>query len=195
MVDEAPETGKTKVVQGKPSASGTYKLLLAACLVSLIISTLASYFFYHKWSESVDRGSILLTEKNILFQNYNLLKTSFDNLFNDLSVMRDENAKAITLQSPDSTKHYLARVYWNPYTRQTFIDVISLPVPDSTMDYRLWASVGGQFTEAGVFTINVEEDIQHMKEVVNADDWAVTLEPKGGGTMPAMDKIFLITRK
>lgn len=195
MVDEAPDMNKLKAARRKPSAWGTYRLLLAACLVSMIISTLASYFFYHKWSEAEDRASALLAEKNILTSNYNLLKNSFDTQFNSLNVMRDERSKVITLQSSDSTRHYQARVYWNQVTRQCYVDVLSLPPPDSMKEYRLWASGNGVLTNAGPFKMSVEDDIQEMKPVMNADTWMVTLEPKGECTSPTMSSVYLVSGK
>jgi hypothetical protein len=193
--DQEPEKKKVKAEKKKMSASASYKLLLAACLLSLIVSTLASFFFYTKWSESEDKRSLLLVEKNVMTQNYSILKTSFDNLFNELALMRDENAKVFTLQAADSTKHHLVRVYWNPYTRKTFIDAISLPAADSVSEYRLWCSYGGQITDAGTFETATDVDMQPMKSIVNADTWAVTLGPKGNSTIPSFDHAFLIERK
>src|SRR6185436_14543734 len=109
-------------------------------------------------------------------------------------VMRDENARVITLEATDSTKHYLARVYWNHYTRKTFIDVLSLPEPDSSKQYQLWALVGGQPVDAGVFSADPEDGVQHVKAVVNADMWAVTLEPKGGSATPTLEQMYLISK-
>lgn len=196
MIDEAQDKSKPPPAKGKSSAWGTYKLLLGACIGSLVISTIASYFYYSKWSESQDRTMLLLMEKNVLIQNYDQLKNSFDKIFTNLSVIRDENAKMILLRSSDSSKHYLCRVYWNQYTRKTFIDAVSLPATDSAMEYRLWALAGGQFMDAGVFNISVEDDIQSMKPVVSADDWAVTLEKKGTSTaQPAIENLYLVTRR
>ena len=195
MLDEAQEISKAKPAPGKSSAWGTYKLLLFACMISLIISTIASYFFYSKWSDSQDHTTLLLLEKNVLVQNYDQLKNSFDKLFSNLSVIRDEHAKVLSLQATDSSKHYLVRVFWNPYTRKTFVDAISLPPADSTMEYRLWAIAGGQFTDAGVFTVSEDDDVQPMKQVVNADDWAVTREKKRESILPAMENLFLVSRK
>ena len=173
------------------SHSITYKYLIAACLASLIISTFASYFFYNKWSESEDRIVTLVNESNALAAKYSLEKNTFEKTFNDLMIVRDENATIVTLTATDSSKRYIARVYWNHYTRETFIDPLSLPMPDSSNDYQLWAVVAGQPVDAGVFSSDVEKGIQRSKSVSNADTWAVTLEPKGGSPAPNVEKMFL----
>lgn len=195
MSEETPGTDQSKEVPRKRKGTVSYKLLLTVCMVSLIISTVASYFFFSKWSETADRNTTLLSERNALSQNYAVLKNSFDKIFNDLSVVRDENAQVITLQAADSAKRYMARIYWNKYTRQTFIDILSLPAPDSNMEYRLWASVAGEFMDDGVIRIIPEEEIQQMRQVVNADSWFVTLEAKGESTPPSFQNVFLTMKK
>jgi len=173
----------------------TYKYLIAACLASLIISTFASYFFYDKWSEAEDRYMAVVTDKNAIAQKYAQEKNAFDKIFGDLSILRDENAKVFTLQATDSTKRYLARVYWNRYTHETYIDIISLPAPsDSTKQYQLWALQGGQPVDAGIFRIDADENIQRAKAVMNADTWCVSLEPKGGSTAPTPDQVLLVSK-
>ncbi|MCX6290522.1 MAG: anti-sigma factor [Bacteroidetes bacterium] len=173
----------------------TYKYLMVACIASLVISTFASYFFYDRWSEAEDRSVSLVSEMNNMTRKYNLEKNTFEKTFNDLLVLRDENAKVITLTATDSTRRYIARVYWNHYTRETYIDVLSLPSPDSTMQYQLWAFNGNEPVDAGVFRVNGDEGVQRIKPVAAADEWAVTLEPKGGSPVPTPDRFCLKTRK
>jgi hypothetical protein len=182
---------KESNVRKKPSSSQTYKYLLAATLVSLIISTFASFFFYRKWYEAEDRYISLLNDKNALTHNYALLKNSFDDLYSDLTIMRDAKMKVITLQPSDSTKKYSARIYWNPVTRETCLDAIALPEADSTTQFQLWALTGGQYVYAGAFEPSPEEGILRLIPVVNADSWAVSIEPKSGSSVPTMDKICL----
>lgn len=127
-------------------------------------------------------------------QKYNEIKNSFDKAMSDLIVMRDENATIFTLHSTDSSKRYTAHVFWNHYTRQTFVDVLSLPDPDSTKQYQLWAMSNSLPVDAGVFKANAEEGVQRVKSIANADSWAVSLEPKGGSTSPTPDQIILISK-
>lgn len=133
----------------------------------------------------------LVNESNALAAKYNTEKITFEKTFNDLMILRDENATVITLSATDSSKRYVARVYWNHYTRETYIDPLSLPMPDSTKDYQLWAQVAGQPVDAGVFSADIERGIQRSKSVTNADAWAVTLEPKGGSPTPTAERVFL----
>ena len=172
----------------------TYKYLIAACIASLVISTFASVFFYQKWSEAEDRYVAMINEKNVLVQNFNVVKYNYEKMNHDMALMRDPAVTIITLKSTDSTKYYMAHVMWNKYTRQTFIDVADLPVPEADKQYQLWALVGGQPVDAGVFDMGTDAGMQKVKPVLDAEMWAVTMEPKGGSESPTMDQMVLLSK-
>ncbi len=186
--------GKAKVIQMRSPHELTYKYLIAACIASLIISTFASVFFYQKWSEAEDRYVVMVNEKNVMAQNLNVVRFNYDKMNHDMSVMRDPAISIITLRAIDSTKYYMAHVMWNKYTRQTFIDVADLPAPGEDKQYQLWALMGGQPIDAGVFDMPEEGGMQKVKAVVDAEMWAVTLEPKGGSNSPTMDQMVLMSK-
>ena len=81
----------------------TYKYMIAASLAALVVSTFASWFFYSRWNEAEERYTSLLNEKNELAQNYNLVKSSYDEMVVNLVVMRDESSNVIVLNSTDTT--------------------------------------------------------------------------------------------
>ena len=185
---------KGKVIDFRNPHELTYKYLIAACIASLIISTFASVFFYQKWSEAEDRYVAVVNERNVMAQNLNVVKYEFEKINNDLAIMRDPAITTVTLNAADSTKYYMAHVFWNKYTRQTYIDVSELPKPPDDKQYQLWALVGGVPVDAGVFEMTAGGGMQKVKPVFNADLWAVTLEPKGGSASPTMDQMYLISK-
>jgi anti-sigma-K factor RskA len=196
-INEGKETVKSKSKNNTGnenySHTLTYKYLIAASLAALVVSTFASWFFYSRWNEAEDRYTALLIEKNELAQNYNLVKETYDETVSNILVMRDENSSVIILHSTDTTHHYQARVYWNKINRHSYIDVLSLPTPDEGKQFQLWALVGGKPVDAGVFIVG-EDGIQRVKDIPDAEVWAVTLEPKGGSVSPTMDQMYLISK-
>ena len=133
----------------------------------------------------------MLSDKNQLAKNYNLVKNEYDRNVNDLIVMRDQQSKVIQLFSTDTTKNFEARIYWNKNSHESYIDVLALPIPDEGKQYQLWALVGGKPVDAGVFEITLS-GIQRVKDIPAADAWAVTLEPKGGSVSPTLDQMYLL---
>ena len=190
----AGKNTRSRIVSMRSPHELTYKYLIAACIASLIISTFASVFFYQKWSEAEDRYVAVVNERNVMAQNLNLAKYESDKLNHDISVMRDPAITTITLKAADSTKYYMAHVFWNKYTRQTFIDISDLPMPPDSMQYQLWALAGGQPVDAGVFDMHAEGTMHKVKPIHEAEAWAVTLEPMGGSASPTMEQMYLVSK-
>jgi anti-sigma-K factor RskA len=196
QVEKSVQAKKEKMLELKSeknqsASSYTYKYLLAACLASLVISTFASYFFYSRWSESEDKNLTLLHEKTTLAVNYTQVKNVFDKTYSDLLIMRDMNIKMVSLHSFDTTQKYEARVYWNIRTRESYLDVLSLPMPQAGMQYQLWAMADGQPVDAGMIDMNDDANIHRMKKIYDADGWAITLEPMGGSAVPTLTSVML----
>lgn len=171
----------------------TYKYMIAASLAALVVSTFASWFFYMRWDESEANYSKLLSEKNELLQNFNLVKSAYDETVSGLVIMRDENANVHTLKPADTTLHYQARVYCNEQTKRTYIDVLLIPEPADGKQYQLWAQSNGKIIDAGVFSARTP-GIQRMKDVPGAESWFVTIEPQGGSFNPTSEQKFLVSK-
>ncbi len=196
IMDEINEKGKEINIKSnvnRENYSLTYKYMIAASLAALVVSTFASWFFYSRWNEAEERYTILLNEKNELAQNYNLVKTTYDETVTNLIIMRDESSKVFVLNATDSTKRFQARVYWSKYTNHAFLDVLSLPTPEDGKQYQLWAIIDGKPVDAGVFITGTQR-VQRMKDINQADIWAVTLEPKGGSASPTLSQMYLISK-
>ena len=190
----------TSQVPGKASprqssATLAYKYLLAACLASLVISTFASYFFYNRWSEAEDQNIELLGEKNTLTQNYAAVKSAFDKTYGDMLVIQDLNTRSYNLNATDTSQTYAVRVYWNPMSHETYLDIHFLPVLTADKQYQLWAMAGGKYVDAGVFSVTTEGGLQPMKSIFEADGWVISIEPLGGSKVPTLTALALHTKK
>jgi anti-sigma-K factor RskA len=171
----------------------TYKYMIAASLAALVVSTFASWFFYSRWDEAEERYTKLLNEKNDLSQNYNLLKSTFDESVSNLVIMRDESSDVYVLHSKDTMQRFQARVYWSKYSRRSFLDIISVSPPGDGKQFQLWAISGRDTFDAGVFSPG--EPLQRMKDIPRVDSWFITIEPKGGSLSPNKLQVFMLSGK
>jgi len=185
---------KPKVIDMRSSQKPLYRFLAAASVVFLGVSVITIISLYAKLKEAEEKYASLTDEKNVLTENYNLAKNTYDKTMSAMSVMRDQNASMITLHATDSTKNYMAHVFWNHKTHNAFIDVLSLPMPAADKQYQLWALEGGKPVDAGVFNMNNNSGMQQMKTIMHADAWAVTLEPMGGSAVPTMNQMYLLSK-
>ncbi|MEZ4904504.1 MAG: anti-sigma factor [Spirosomataceae bacterium] len=78
----------------------------------------------------------------------------------------------------------------NPNTQEVQLNVLSLPTPTSDKQYQLWALVGGNPVDLGVFDVNTA--MQKMKAIPKADAFAVTLEKKGGSPTPHLEELYVM---
>ena len=193
-IADSPETKKGKVIRMNAVPASRFRILVAACIVLVVVSTAISYALYRRWKDADFKYTALLNEKNVLANNFEQVNNAYHKTSADLTVVRNENAKIITLLSTDSTRHYMARVFWNRNTNDAYIDVLSLPPPGSGKQYQLWALVGGKPVDAGVFNMDTTNGMQKVKTVFNADAWAVTLEPMGGSASPTLTQMFLLSK-
>jgi hypothetical protein len=169
-------------VQSRPLR--TYKWLLAACLISLFLSTGSTYFFYRKWFEAEDYYRAERISKDTLTYKLAEMQIAFDKAYSDLNIMHNENNSVVFLQAVDSTKRYFARVYWNRYTKETYLDVQNLPPAPDGKQYQLWAIDSLKPVDAGLVTLRDDRTLIAMKGIEKADKWAVTIEPSGGSLIP-----------
>jgi anti-sigma-K factor RskA len=178
-------------VQSRPLRA--YKWLLAACLASLFLSTGSTYFFYRKWSEAEDWYRAEKISKDTLTSKLVDLQIAFDKNYSDLNIMHNENNSVAFLQACDSSKRYFARVYWNRYTHETFLDVQNLPPAPDGKQFQLWAIDSLQPINAGVVSLRDDRALIPMRGIEKADKWAMSLEPAGGSLMPD-SAMWLVSR-
>lgn len=96
----------------------------------------------------------------------------------------------VTLKGVEKSPNSAVRVVWNPKTQEVQLNVLSLPVPDATKQYQLWALVGGKPVDLGVFDVN--NAMQKMKAIPQAEAFAVTLEKKGGSPTPHLEELYVM---
>jgi anti-sigma-K factor RskA len=70
---------------------------------------------------------------------------------------------------------------------------MAMPSNDADHQYQLWALVNGKPVDLGVFDANGKlEGLQVMKNIGEAQTFAVTLEPKGGSISPTMSQLMVM---
>jgi anti-sigma-K factor RskA len=60
----------------------------------------------------------------------------------------------------------------------------NLPQPASDKQYQLWALINNKPEDLGVFEVKQQKLLVKMRNVRNAQVFAVTLEPRGGSPTP-----------
>lgn len=108
------------------------------CLAALAVSTLASWFFFSRWEEMSEKYTTLLSQQFETAHQLQQLQDELNRISPDLEVMRDPEYLMFDLIAVEDGKDYRCRVYWNSMTKETLLDPLTLPEPDSGKQYRLF---------------------------------------------------------
>jgi len=112
----------------------------------------------------------------------------------ELAMVLKPGSKVVSLKGMDIAPESTAMVIWNTKDKQVYINAASLPSPPQGKQYQLWAMVNGKPVDAGVFTVTEGTSfvMQKMKDMPDAQAFAVTLENEGGSPTPTMDAMYLM---
>lgn len=193
MAEEIKSNGGNSVRVVISRWSKAYKILLAACLFSMLIGTGTSIFFFIKWYQAEQRYGEIRRENTHTQQKFDFLKRDYELMLREQAIIRDVNAHIVNLKDPEGKTTNYVRIYWNRFSGEVFIDVIFLPVPPLGKEYRAWIYDNDIPSDIGAFKVNFDNRLQSLYSVVTADGWAVTLEPEGGSKELMKEHIILMS--
>lgn len=109
----------------------------------------------------------------------------------DLDKLRNHPMKTAALKGEG--KQAYAIVYWDTVSasKDVYLMVNNLPQPASDKQYQLWALLNGQPIDLGMIEAEQKRLLYRMKNVQNAQAFAITLEPKGGSEKPTTPPIAM----
>jgi len=102
----------------------------------------------------------------------------------DLDKLRNHPMKTAALKGEGDRAY--AIVYWDTVSasKDVYLMINNLPQPASDKQYQLWALLNGQPIDLGMIEAKQKRLLYRMKNVQNAQAFAITLEPKGGSEKP-----------
>ncbi|GEO05007.1 hypothetical protein AAE02nite_26710 [Adhaeribacter aerolatus] len=193
---EAPDNGRIIPINrsaNQAAASAAFKWLVAASLILLILSNALSFYFYQKWQNSDESLQIALNTQRQYAQNYQRVQQQLSLNQQVLVLLSDANTLRIELKGVEKSPESKVTVYWHRLTKDVYLNVNNLPEPPANKQYQLWALVDGKPLDAGVVNgSDVANQLHHMKDVQQAQAFAITLEPKGGSISPTLEEMYVM---
>ncbi|SNC64604.1 Anti-sigma-K factor rskA [Hymenobacter gelipurpurascens] len=173
------------------SGSGRTRLLIAASVALLVLSAIGNFLLYNKLQQTEANLEIAQTEQSRYAATQNAALNERDQ---QLSVLRNAAFRAVELKGTPKAPDALARVYYNPKTKDVYVDVRNLPAPPEGKQYQLWALDNGKPVDAGMLATATAsgDSIQQMKDIASAQAFAMTVEPAGGSENPTMATMTVI---
>lgn len=169
---------------------------IAASVALLITSVTLNFFLYHRLKNEKEKVADLTAEKQMLAGNLKTQEAAYNEANLRYKLSDQNNVTKLSLSGTDNMPEALAKIYWNPGTGNTYLDISKVKPNDKGTSYQLWAIVDGKPVDAGVFSSSDQGHIIAMKTLAAAKDkvqaFAVTIEKEGGSATPTLSKMVLI---
>lgn len=108
-----------------------------------------------------------------------------------LAVLQAHSVEMLQLVSAEVGSEASGRIFWEPEKRRAVLQVINLPAQSADKQYQLWLMKDKKYFRVSEFDVNTEKanvfavmtlPVGEKKEI---EEFAVTLEPRGGSTQPS----------
>ncbi len=190
-------TDNTKIFQSEKTHAtpvrniNTARLIAAASIVLLVISTGLNFYFYSAFKSSANKYEALLSERNTLQANNAAYKTKLAEINQSLEMMDDPHMVKIQMNGIKGKEENAATVYWDTRTKEVYLLPAKMDSVPEGMQYQLWAIVDGQPVDAGMVG-NDCAGLCKMKVIGHAEAFAITLEKAGGSKKPTLSDMFVM---
>ena len=194
----AENTGKIVPLYDDRSASTikTLKFALVACVALLVVSSVALYSAHDKLNLANQQIASLSTDREKFAATVSYIKDENKDLQEIAAIAADPTWSSVKLAGTKISPQATMMVYWHKKGQHVMVDntKMALPENDNTHQYQLWAMVNGKPVDLGVFDAQTQPKklLLPMKEVGNAQAFAVTLEKRGGSVTPTMEKMVVV---
>lgn len=161
-----------------------WKLLAAACFIGLLGVGYWAYTANEKYNKAV-------ATQNNLEQQLQQKNNELAALHEDADIMQKSGIKMAAMKGTPNAPQALTTVFWDSTTKDVYLFVNNLPQPATEKQYQLWALLDGKPIDLGKLEIKEKRLLVKMKNVQNAQAFAITQElktrkPEDGPTMTAM---------
>ena len=170
------------------------RYVAAAALILLAASTALNFYFFSRYKEYISKYDDLVTAQNQTASLNQSIQAKMRDYESALNLIRDPSVAIVKMPGvPTSPKPAsMATVYWDTKTKDVYLLVNSLPLPAAGKQYQLWAIVDGKPVDAGMLDMANSLPIVKMKNIPQAQAFAITLEKSGGSPTPTMEAMYVM---
>ncbi len=173
---------------------GFAKYIAAASLILLVGSVLLNFYLLNQYKKQIAKNDELIAAQTQVASNNQVMQTKLQSYENAISLMQNPLMSIVKMpsvpKSPDASS--MATVYWDTHSKDVYLLVNQLPKPLPNKQYQLWAIVNGKPVDAGVFDLEEGFSLMKLKNISNAQAFAITLEKKGGSVNPDLSAMYVM---
>ncbi|RYY41107.1 MAG: anti-sigma factor [Chitinophagaceae bacterium] len=182
----AAGSGISRPAQVRPI--NPWKWAAAAC----VLLAAGSLVWALSNNSRIDRLENSLAGSDSLRQELLATRTELAEMRQEAEALRNPNMKMTALESvPTAPTRARVNVLWDSTTKDVYLMIQNLPAPAADKQYQLWALIDKKPVDLGVFELRQDRLMVKMKNVQNAQAFAITLEPKGGSASPTLQNMYV----
>lgn len=188
------DTPILKLPQGEDGRrSSGINWLAAASVAALVLSAAMNFLQYRELHEVRGELARLENDRSVLAEELKVQRTAMERADQQLAVVLDPRAEVVRLNGMGAAEGKSARIYWDKAELAVHFDPQAMPAPPEGMQYQLWALVDGQPVDAGMIALETGvPGLQRMKDIPEAQAFAVTVEKAGGSPTPNLSALVLM---
>jgi anti-sigma-K factor RskA len=157
-------------------------------IFALIIVLLLGGIYYLYGSQEQLKNQVAEFTKNMQDA-----KQKSEDLTRQMLILKNPDYQKIALKGTPKSPDIQVILFWNATTKNVVILPNSLPLASADQQYQLWAIKDGQPIDAGVLPQQFAySDLIAMKNIDNAQAFAITLEKKGGVASPTLTEMYVL---
>ena len=166
-----------------------WKYAAAASVVLFLISAAFNYYFYNSYQSANGKYQALLTERTSMQASINVMQTHLEEMTTGMHIMNNTETRKIKMSGTPGHETSFATVYWDTQSRNVYVMADKLPKAPEGKQYQLWAIVNGKPVDAGMVS-DCTGNFCKMKNIPEAQAFAITLEKQGGSVAPSLDQMY-----
>ncbi|RTL55656.1 MAG: anti-sigma factor [Sphingobacteriales bacterium] len=166
------------------------KYAAAAAVLLIVASAGLNIYFFNKVEKLQSQYLALVNERNSLEAGLNIYKTKALDIYNSMQLMSDPNMLKVSMPGIKGKENNLATVFWDKQSKEVYLLPNRLPQAPENKQYQLWALVNGKPVDAGLLSADCN-GLCKLKNVPDAQAFAITLENKGGSPAPHLDQLYV----
>ena len=178
--DKQVEPGNVSITLKNKSFTRVFAM--AASYTLLLASIGTNIYFYSKWKNSQELLSDLHSKNEVMASNYKTSQKEYQNLIMDVNILQNPETKTVMLQGLKVSPKSWVKLYWNKNKKMVLLASHDLPTAPEGMEYQLWAIMDGKPLDMGM--LDAKNGMQMLKQIPDANAFAITLEKKGGRPQP-----------
>jgi len=194
VFSEISTGAKNEIPQAKVIPMNTlyYRVGIAASILLLVTSMVYNMLTRDQLKTAEKELAQMKEKENGMTTEMQTQKEEMLNMDRKMAMLTNPDTKNIVLKGMNSLAEKKAMVHFNPNTKEVYFNAHDLQLADATKQYQLWAIVDGKPVDMGMIDLKSEVVFQKMKDIQNAQAFAVTIEKKGGNPTPTMETMCLI---